>query len=459
MELATEEPLEVDLISYSISVVPPENSTVVVEEKEKLLGSIDLRALVTDLGRVGSFIRIAYNGVGAAGPKHTDNQIEIQRLGYDITKLCDKSAVTVAKFKSASKIVITDLQASYGFLLDGLDQLAVETLANIKKVAAGMKEAALELHKDFEKQADKVVITLETTQRSKKDEALEIERLKKERVELEEKRKRANEKAEEAASKAREAEAKQREYEMKEDETISRIGEEDVLHTLVNAFTTKIGIGPVLSGKDYKGQAEEFKKKKIEALEALNEAQKEKSKQLDDMASFAAKLTNCAADANMAEVAVDALHEAIGALKQLSAVMMQAALFWTQMEQHCQALSEDAMSTIVETSMKYPDTTRLKIWTGNTFKRRAMQFYAGWVALHSVCGIYMEYIKMTQKDLYKYLQENPTYEESRVNVKELAKIFLEDVQKEQKALSDKEFASAEEIHQLTAEYEESQEEK
>ena len=96
-----------------LDTIPSENSGVVKAEREKLLGVIDLRALVSDLGRVGGFIRIEYNGVGAAGYEYTKEQIEIQRLGYDITRLCDKSALTVARFKNASSSIVTDLQCTY----------------------------------------------------------------------------------------------------------------------------------------------------------------------------------------------------------------------------------------------------------------------------------------------------------------------------------------------------------
>ena len=54
---------------------------------DRLLESVDLKALVKDLSRVGGFIRVAYNAVGAAGHEHTETQIEIQNLGYDITNL------------------------------------------------------------------------------------------------------------------------------------------------------------------------------------------------------------------------------------------------------------------------------------------------------------------------------------------------------------------------------------
>ena len=94
--------------SFSIVEVPSSTTVIVSKQKERLLGSIDLPALVTDLGRVGNFVRIAYNGVAG----FTDLQIQIREIGVDVTKLCDKSAVTVSKFKQASGSILGDLQGT-----------------------------------------------------------------------------------------------------------------------------------------------------------------------------------------------------------------------------------------------------------------------------------------------------------------------------------------------------------
>ncbi len=308
--------VEIDGESYSLTVVPAESSAVVAAEKDKLLGAVDLKTLVEDLGRVGG--RVAYNGIGAAGPRFTELQIQIQRLGYDVTKLCDKSTLTVSKFKKASSIIPTDLQSTYKYLLDNLEEMAIETLTAISKVAGEMEKAALELH----------------------------------------------------------------------DEALGR------------------------------------------------------------MTEFATRIKDCTTEENMADAAAEALHEATGALKELSAVMMQAAQFWKQMQDHCRSLAESEMQTQVEKAMKYPEEKRLKVWTSNAFKRKAVQFYAGWVALHGVCAIYMEQIKLTQQDLYRYIKENPTYEQSRQNVKALAEEFLVDLQRGQKAIAEKEFQAQEEIKAL-----------
>ena len=232
--MAAKPDLDVDIEgeNYRLDTRPADTSSVVVAEKEKLLGAMDLKTLVHDLGRVGAFIRITYNGVGAAGPKFTEQQIEIQHLGYDVTMLCDKSALTVAKFKKASSTVLTDLQATYEYVLDNLEEMAVETLSAVSKLAGEMEKAALELHHDFEQQAGKVEYTLEGTQKLKKEEALRIKELQKQRQQFEAAKQEQVKLMEDAHRLEREAEAGRRRIEEKEDEAISGIGSNSPLKFL-----------------------------------------------------------------------------------------------------------------------------------------------------------------------------------------------------------------------------------
>ena len=140
----------------------------------------------------------------------------------------------------------------------------------------------------------------------------------------------------------------------------------------------------------------------------------------------------------------------IGSLKALSLVMKQAALFWLQMQEHCKSLAESQFQKQVETAMeKYSDEKRLKVWTSKGFKIKAVEFYAGWVALHSVCSQYMEQIRITQQDLYRYIKENPTYEESRKNVHVLAAQFAEDLQQAQKAIEKEQTEAKKKIQDLS----------
>ena len=150
---------------YSLTEIPRSDTQLVVAERARLLGQIDLKTLVQDLGRVGNCIRVAYNGVTAAGPKFTELQIEVQDLGYDVTNLCDKSAITVSKFKRACATILTDLQSTYGYLLDNFEDLALDTLTAVSEIAGQMAAAAEELHKEFDAEALKVRDVAKKTKR------------------------------------------------------------------------------------------------------------------------------------------------------------------------------------------------------------------------------------------------------------------------------------------------------
>ena len=442
--------IEIDGECYALNKVPAENSAVVLAERDRLLGAIDLKALVDDLGRVGGFICLAYNGVGAAGPEYTENQIQIQRLGYDITKLCDKSALTVAKFKKASSSVLTDLQSTYDYLIDNLEEMAIDTLSAVSKLAGDMQKAALELKEEFEEEARKVILTVEDTQRARKKADEDIKKQEDLRHKLEAEQKQEMQLMQEHQEREREAEITRRNLEQQEDRAISEIGEVNPLKEIANAITSSIPLigKKVFSTDGAEKKAEALRKKRLEALETERAIRKQRHDALARMTDFTAKIARSVQDKNMAECAVEALHEAAGALKHLSAVMMQAALFWEQMQNHCRSLAESEMKSQVEKALKYSEDKRLKVWTSSGFKRKAVEFYAGWVALNGVCNIYMEQIKLTQKDLYRYISENPTWKESQDNLPQLAQNFLSNLKEEQKKLSDKDFEAQEKMKAL-----------
>ena len=163
MASSTSTEIEIEGDTYSLVSVPSASSQLVKTEKEKLLGSLDLASLVEDLGKLGNFIRVAYNGVAG----YTDIQIKVQKVGYKITKLADKSAVTVQNFKSASQSILEELKGTYEFLLDGMEGMALETLSLLGSVAEDMAKAAEELQKEFEQATNDVIEALEDTQKAK----------------------------------------------------------------------------------------------------------------------------------------------------------------------------------------------------------------------------------------------------------------------------------------------------
>ena len=441
--------------TYSMVELPGSDTQVVLAERSKLLGHIDLRSLVQDLGRVGRCIQVAFNGVVAAGPNYTELQIEVQRLGYDVTRLCDKSAITVSKFKRASTTILTDLQATYEYLLDGFEDMALDTLSSVSELAGQMAEAAEDLHRSFDDEAHKVEKVLEKTQTKEGEAELHAKEMDKKRKEYEHDRRRQSDELEKARQKEEDAEARYRECELQGDKAIQDMGDEgNFLQKLGNGLTSRV-LGAKVFGKSKEAkerQYEAIKENKVEALEIRMKREQERMEAYKKLTELTVLVENCEDEEEFAKVSAQALHKAMDGLKILAALMMQAALFWKQMQDHCKSLSDDKLKEKVENAMtKYDDAKRLKLWTSKPFKIQAVRFYAGWVALDNVCGEYMEAIRETQKDLYKYIQENPSYESAKLRVSDLALTFKKEIEEAQNACAERDSAMREEIRSLTEE--------
>ena len=437
--------VKIDEEEFSLLTIPSENCALVLKQKEQMLGSIDLAVLVDDLGRVGNFVRIAYNGVTG----HVQLQKKIRRIGYDVTKLCDKSAVTVSKFKHASTSILADLQGTYEFLLDQLEDIALETLTSITEVAKGMATAAEELSKEFDEQSKKVEGALEDTMTAKGEEEKNKKEIEIKKRELEKSKERSEaelkdreEQYKDAEKRFQEAKRKQEEAEKSAKSTLKSLA-----NALVNTVVTPGTLGIVRDVKifetetDMKIAAEYSKEGEQHRLE-MKEQRDARRKALGDIAEFAKSIENCTADSNLADAAINALHHAMAGLKKLSALMLKVALFWKQMQMHCEDLAGPKMRRMVEAAMKKPVEDRMKVWTNIAFKKQAVIYYSKWVALDGVCGIYMDRIKETQKTLYQYLEENPTNEQARKNVRQLAIAFRKDLEDAQKEIDKQSEAAA-----------------
>ena len=73
------------------------------------------------------------------------------------------------------------------------------------------------------------------------------------------------------------------------------------------------------------------------------------------------------------------------------------------------------------------------------------------VQLHNACSTHLEQICHTQKDLYMYMREDPTYEESRKKLKKLVEDFEKDLDSAYERISQQKFKSAQEIEELRKE--------
>ena len=350
------------------------------------LGSIDLEALVDDLGQLGNCIRIAYHGVAS----YTELQIKVQRIGYKVTKLCDRSAITISQFKKASGTVLLSLQSTYQYLLDGLENMAVYTIADVAETAEGMSTAAKKLCTEFNEQAEQVIETVEDIARTQGMEEKQKEKMEEERKEMTAKYAMYSARDKAAQEHERKAELLYQEAQNLEDEgVIHRLAQTGIFSMfggvpVINAVSTKCLGGPVIPLDAHKNKAASAREEKLKQLEIMQEQQERRRVALEQLAEFSERIQNSKDGETQVEAAIESLYKAHGALKSLAAVMMKAALFWGKMQNRCKELANGKM----------PREERLEVWTSHA---KAVQYHA---ALDDVCSVYAERIKLTQQELY-----------------------------------------------------------
>ena len=432
-----------------------DSSNVVREQKEALLGSLDLKKLVDDLGCTGKFIHLATNAIVGAGPKYADLQLEVQQIEYDITKLCDKSAAAVSSFHDTANTIISTLESMYAFLLDGFETVAIGSLESIADIAKEMASEAHRLKEEFEEEEKKVISAREKTVKKRADAALHEEKMKAEQKKNEENKRRQEKLIEMCYRLAEEAKKKRKEYEEKEDEELSKSRSIPFWLGIRAIATAVLQVLPLFDPSSINEMFESERKASLdrasihrENAQKKYEIEKEQRKlyaeELEKMSKFTQEIANCDNETDMAKIAADALHQASAALKFLSTVMMQAALFWECMERHCRKLASPLMNKNIEQAMELDERARRKFWENPGFIKQAKEYHAQWMALRSVCGEYMLQIKETRAELYEHIRDNPTYEEARERLPKMAKqlqdtldqakrnIALEDAKAEEK---------------------------
>ena len=395
---------------YNVLEIPENNTALVKEHEDLVLASADLESLVRDLSLVGKFIRIAYNGVAG----YTDLQIKVRRVGINVSKLCNESTNLVWQFKLKSRTVLEDLQSTYQFLSDGMEDIALGVLQSTATEAQGMAEAAKKLAQAFEEESGRVEDAHEDTLKTKAAE-------KKRKDDLDEEKKRAEiEKARavtENTGVEQDLAFQEQQYARADARYAIESRDDGFFDAIHNFFTGRKDERIRVARQDMERH-----------LQEISDLRKSRSKLLQDIAEFSKKMENCQEESVLTEAAIKSLHSAIGGLKGLSNIMRKIADFWKKLETHCKELGGEKMRKLMEVAMKRPKEERAEVWGTDAFKMQAMHYYARWVALGNICGVAYERMKVTQSELYEYLEENLTTEEARRNVRKLAATFSKELE-------------------------------
>lgn len=394
--------------SLSAARRPPSVSRVVQVACAQLLGELDLPQLVSSLASVGGHLHDAFLGTAA----FHDLQMHVQRAGFSVARLGDRSAAELDAFRFTASSVLDNLETVYSLLVDGMEQVALATLRSTNSGSSELAENARKLSVDFETTADDVQETLK----------LALER----RAEQEERRKKlaaavaeyrvlldharnskavSDESFEEAEALYQEALRKESVASMKN----NAMQAAQVATAVGSVFSTRptlhmVGLGGVTALAS-SFEAEVMRVREEKAV-YLHERHKQRMSRLDigkEIAELTARIRSTREEDELASATLHSLEDAVAGLRVLSSVMSKAEAFWSQVETNCGRSDSLALQALIESSHDLPQESRVALWSSDAFKRRAIAVYSPWVALQDVCHDYVARMKGTRSNLYQLL--------------------------------------------------------
>ena len=405
--------------TYNLLEIPKSTTKLAVIVKQKMMEDLDLPQLAKDLSNLGMFLRLAFNGVVG---HNIDLQTKVRKLFYDLLDLCDECVRTVNQFKRASNTAIENLQSTYQYLADGLDELAVISLKELGAMASKMKKAADNLSKEFQKEA-KIVQQLEeevSRAEAKSDESSKQKA--QERRDADADRGIQKTKHDDMLEDEKKAEKEYEEAQRKEIEEVmkQKLG---FFKGLLNVVTTHPLTREGVYDKDIKAAkeaAEIYAKDKERSYKDMIKAREQRREALEQMASFAKKMEQLSNESKLESAAAESLHHAASALVNLALIMKNTSRFWEENESMCEELCSENMVKLIQGYSNLDDEKRMKAFNNASFKESGIKFYYKWMAIKEVCETCQGAVKNAQRSVHVYIRENPTKEEACSTVKKLA---------------------------------------
>lgn len=146
----------IDGRAYDLLTVPPKDSPIVQQQKEKILDGLSLDEVVRGLARARKLYWCAYNGV--AGFANLRNQVTT--LQDELAQLSRKTIDALGDFDTQSTSVLTNMNKVFKYLVQpGEMDVALGFLKSCASAASRLSDKAGTLANDFDKLADKTFAT------------------------------------------------------------------------------------------------------------------------------------------------------------------------------------------------------------------------------------------------------------------------------------------------------------
>ena len=471
-----------DGTEYSLLKAPGKETKHVVEARKRLLETLQIDEMAKDLANVGKFLLMAHCGVMG----HLQLELQVRERLHSVVKLCDDTVHTLNEFTRASDSAINGMVTAYEYLIEGFEDIALETLQDVVKTSKKMEEESKELEKRFGVEATEVEnvqkntlierhniaeANIATTKELNKLKVKEsaAERAVSETTADEEKTSEEFEKimreerdtAEERVRGARELETKlaniQKQLDVADSEAkiacsqaetgifagiyssvthfFGGVTDDDIAEEIVQISYRNIRQqhqDALRVSKELK-EAEDQKakileKQRIQRAKELEERRKKRDEALKQMAEVAQKLTECKFEDTVQNESLYCLRHALTALRNLQSIMMVAANFWRETHSACNAISDHSMIKRLDKFETLGEEKRKKLWNANALKMEAVKYYAQWVAIQQLCSDSMVSLTNSQRQVHMFIRQNPTKEEGKKLLGILAQQLTKDLQ-------------------------------
>ncbi|BAY28903.1 hypothetical protein NIES2107_07400 [Nostoc carneum NIES-2107] len=409
--------------TYSLNVKPAFNSQLVLACEKEILQNLSINSIVSNLTNAADLMFLAYNAL--AGTKVQSKMSALQKSLLDVSGDC---VATVDAFVVQSQEVLESAIKIYRWLFESKENLAVIELKFCGEIAGEMANAAQKLAESFKDVDNKSQSVLEDSIR---EEGLEY----KKREEMNQKLNDLKAQQTKALENQRQLE---REYDIAQQDYLRAVEQERIEYDRYNSCPARtasafssffrgkpLSQDPLEAARQYKALAYQYKEQ-IAAQSRRN---------LEELAVFAAQISNSQINISHAGAAVDTLHYAVKSLSGIVVSLNQTAMFWRSIEKYCKRMKTSEFLNYVKDLQEFEKAKRIEYYSGEDFMLLAVTNLSEWAALNHVCQQYLKAAEDTYNQVSRNILAAPSIEQALQQAPVLAKKLLQSVEKEKQILN------------------------
>lgn len=159
--------------------------------------------------------------------------------------------------------------------------------------------------------------------------------------------------------------------------------------SVVSTKSTNLGLigmgGAAALAAQVDGQVLRAREERAVHLKQKQDARAEKVANGRQAVELAERLRTIREEETIAQEALQALEEAVEALRTLAGVMLRAETFWSSVGEHIHASGVDSVLGIIQSGTELEDRERKALWKSPSLRNTTVAVQAQWVALQSIC--------------------------------------------------------------------------